>query len=284
MNRIIESELIGQARRAASEIAKRLGAGQAEPVFLHRSRHISVLLPSMATVARILVDNENCAAERLRRELSVARHLFAKQAPIVAPSQTYAAGPHVQDKFVMTLWPYVEHDAFDDENEAHIASAANALRQVHEALADYPYALPDYRHKIDTCGALLADELKLRALADSDRNFLLDIYRRLGVSLASIPIHAGPIHGDAHTGNVFMTSAGARWTDFESASMGPREWDICWMPDITAFEPIDHHLHAVLADLRSICVSVWCWALADIPEKREAAEYHLNRLKLRYAP
>jgi hypothetical protein len=35
----------------------------------------------------------------------------------------------------------------------------------------------------------------------------------------------------------------------------------------------------VLGYLRSLCVSVWCWDLADIPEKREAAEYHLNYLR-----
>jgi hypothetical protein len=100
-----------------------------EPVSLHRSEHISLLLPSMATVARILVDTENRAAAGLCRELAVARHLSEKGAPIVAPSTLHPAGPHFNDGFAMTLWPYVEHDTLDYENGAHIASAAKALRR-----------------------------------------------------------------------------------------------------------------------------------------------------------
>lgn len=237
----------------------------------------------MATVARIRVDTGGDAADGLRRELSVTRYLAEKQAPVVAPSTVYFAGPHFFDGFAMTLWPYVEHDTFDEENSAHIASAAKALRAVHVALADYPQALPNYRAKIDACGALLADGSKLPALAAADRTILLNIYTRLADSLASFSIDAVPIHGDCQTGNVFMTVAGARWTDFESASLGPREWDILWMPDPITFEPYDRNLHAVLLDLRSVCVSVWCWALAHIPEKREAAEVHLDYLKTRYA-
>ena len=41
-------------------------------------------------------------------------------------------------------------------------------------------------------------------------------------------------------------------------------------------------LLAVLRDLRSVCVAVWCWADPDrAPEKREAAAYHLRRLQER---
>jgi aminoglycoside phosphotransferase (APT) family kinase protein len=284
MTRTIDDQLLQRALRAAGVIAERVGSGSVEPVFLHRSQHISVLLPSMATVVRMRVDSGGDTAEGLRRELAVTRYLAEKQAPIVAPSTGYSAGPHFHDGFAMTLWPYVEHDVFDDENGAHIASAAKALRAVHAALADYPHTLPGYRTKIDACGALLADGAKLPGLAKADRTILLNVYTRLADALASFSIEAAPIHGDCQTGNVFMTAAGARWTDFESASLGPREWDILWMHDPTAFEPYDRNLFGVLLDLRSVCVSVWCWALAHIPEKREAAEVHLDYLKTRYAP
>jgi hypothetical protein len=284
MTRTIDDELVQRALDAAGVIAERVGTGSVGPVFLHRSEHISVLLPSMATVARMRVDTGSETAEGLRRELAVTRYLAQKQAPIVAPSTVFSAGPHFHDGFAMTLWPYVEHDVFDEENSAHIASAAKALRAVHAALADYPHALPSYRAKIDACGALLADGSKLPALAKADRTILLNIYAHLARSLASFSIDAVPIHGDCQTGNVFMTAAGARWTDFESASLGPREWDILGMPDRIVFEPYDRNLFGVLLDLRSVCVSVWCWALAHIPEKRAAAEVHLAYLKTRYSP
>jgi hypothetical protein len=81
-----------------------------------------------------------------------------------------------------------------------------------------------------------------------------------------------------------MTSEGARYGDFEDISLGPREWDVGWLPDadLSAFEPINRDLLSSLADLRSLCVSVWCWAEYGMPEKKEAAEYHLEYLKDRF--
>jgi hypothetical protein len=264
-------------------MARSLGGTDTAPVVLHRSQHISVLLPSLGIVARMIVDSGNGASDMLCRELSVTRHLCERAAPIVAPSTLYPAGPHFHSGFAMTLWPFVAHEAADYDNADHAVGAAQALRRVHAALADYPGPLPSYRTKIDECGALLADGSSLTALACTDRKTLLEIYQHLVASLASFRIQAVPIHGDAHLGNVFLTASGARWTDFEAVSLGPREWDYCWVPEPSAFAPIDHDLHAVLSDMRSVCVSVWCWALAHIPEKREAAEYHLACLKTRYA-
>ena len=72
---------------------------------------------------------------------------------------------------------------------------------------------------------------------------------------------------------MLITAEGPRWTDFETACRGPREWDIGFLPGINPapFAPIDRDLLDALADLRSLCVAVWCFALYDVPEKREAA-------------
>jgi hypothetical protein len=100
-----------------------------------------------------------------------------------------------------------------------------------------------------------------------------------------LPLDPTPIHGDAGAHNVFMTSEGARYTDFEKVSLGPREWDVGFLGDIglAYFDMLNRDLFGVLSDLRSLCVSVWCWAKYDMPEKREAAEYHLGHLKERFA-
>ena len=49
--------------------------------------------------------------------------------------------------------------------------------------------------------------------------------------------------------------------------------------DLSPFEPVDRELFSVLSDLRSLCVAVWCWAKYEMPDKREAAEYHLGLLE-----
>ncbi|MBV9979389.1 MAG: phosphotransferase [Bradyrhizobium sp.] len=123
--------------------------------------------------------------------------------------------------------------------------------------------------------------MALPALAHDDREFLLSIYSSLRIALDRLPVRLVPILGDAHLGNVFITSDGALWNDFEDACLGPREWDIGFLsaPELTAFEPLNRDALVELGYLRSLCVSVWCWALADIPEKRDAAEDHLGYLR-----
>jgi hypothetical protein len=280
----IENELISQAMEAAREVAGLVGAGQVDPILLHHSQHISVLWPSVETVARIVVCTEDDAAERLSRELAVARYLTERQAPVVPPSPILAAGPHFQGKFGLTLWQFAAHTPADGDNPTHVAAAAAALRRIHQALADYPSTLPSFRTKVDKCRVLLAERSSLPALVDADRKFLLSTYDRIIRAMDTLPIELIPIHGDAGPHNVLMTSDGARYIDFEDASLGPREWDVGWLPDVDLafFEPIHRGRLSALSDLRSLCVSVWCFAKYDIAGKREAANYHLGYLKERF--
>ena len=280
----IENELVSQAMKAASEVAGLIGAGQVEPVLLRNSEHISVLWQPLETVARIVVCAENDATARLARELAVARHLSERRAPIVPPSGRFPAGPHFQGKFGLTLWQFVEHAAVDEENPAHVALAAAALRHVHHALADYPGALPSFMTKVEKCRTHLEDRSALPALANADRKFLLMTYDRILPAMDALPLELVPIHGDAGPHNVLITADGARYTDFEDVSLGPRDWDVgCFRGlDLVAFEPIDRRCLSVLSDLRSLCVSVWCFAKYEIADKREAANYQLGYLKQRF--
>jgi thiamine kinase-like enzyme len=45
---------------------------------------------------------------------------------------------------------------------------------------------------------------------------------------------AGPIHGDAHTGNLLTDHGEVVLLDFEAVAVGPREWDL--MPTAIAYE------------------------------------------------
>ncbi|WP_158814964.1 aminoglycoside phosphotransferase family protein [Methylocapsa sp. S129] len=278
---MVEDEVLTRALRAANRVARR-GAGAPEAVVLYRSRRICVLLPELATVARIaLADDESLAASA--RELAVSRYLAARGAPAVGPSQAMPSTPFVEEGMAVTLWPHVAHATADYDDPEEVARAAFALRRVHDAFVDYPGKLPSYVERIEECAAPLRRGDGLPAMADEDRMFLLCAYEQLSRSLAGFVVRSSPIHGDAHMGNVFLTSAGPLWTDFETACVGPREWDATGVPHLPAFEPVDAPLYALLSDLRSLCVVVWCSALAADPDKRGAAEYHLARLKERGA-
>jgi hypothetical protein len=273
--------MVSGAVHAAFETAARLGLGRVDPVVLHHSQHVSIRLFPLKVVARVMRMDEPAAEARLRRELAVAGHLVAKGAPVVGTVSELPAGPHVDNGFGLTLWRFVDHVAADGDKPEHIVVAAKALRQVHAALADFPAELPSWITKIDKCRMLLEDQSALPAIGASDRRFLLAVYRRLLASIEASRVELVPIHGDALLENVLITAHGALWHDFEDACLGPREWDIGWLPnvDLRQFGALDRNFLSLLSDLRSLCVSVWCWDRSDISEKRDAAEYHLSRLK-----
>jgi Ser/Thr protein kinase RdoA (MazF antagonist) len=280
-----QAQTVEEAVQAARSLALHLGIACARPMILHHSEHVSIRLSPSDVVVRVRAAERSESEGQLRRELAVARHLVEKAAPAVGPVTDLPAGPYFRDGFGLTLWRFVAHVAADPDDREHMASAAEALRRVHDALADFPGELPSFRTKIEKCHALLQDESALTALAPADRAFLLVAHDRFITELDRFALELVPIHGDAGPHNVFITSEGARYADFADVSRGPREWDIGFLPDIdlSAFEPINRDLACVLSDLRSLCVSVWCWAKYDRAEKREAAEYHLGYLKERFA-
>jgi predicted trehalose synthase len=267
-----------RALRAAVTVAERAGYPALTPVVLHCARHVSVLLPEHSLIARVmLATRENVEFER--REIAVSRFLVTAGAPAVGPLSSMPADPYIVEGLAVSLWPHIAHREGSYDDEDALRRAAQALQRVHTALSAYPGELPSYKLRIEECYAELRGKSGIAALPDEDRAFLIRIYDRLNDELENLDVHVSPIHGDAHLGNVFFTSDGPVWTDFETASVGPREWDAAAIPYLSAFPELDMRVFSVMAPLRSLCVCVWCSALADDPEKRAAAKHHLELLR-----
>jgi len=249
---------------SARRVARRLGLGEVEPRLLAISEHVTLHLSPAPVVARV---KKGAGAEAaMRRELDVVRHLAERGAPVVAPLAE--AGPYVEAGFVMTLWPFLSLELADGENERHQILAAGSLKHVHSAFADYPGDLPAFDRKIESCYLLLLTEPP--ALAVEDCLFLLSIHDEIVGALNDPALERVPIHGDAGFHNLFLTEDGPLWSDFEAACLGPRAWD---------FAALGYEDDRLMAMARSFCVSVWCWAQAELPGKRAAAAYHLNILR-----
>ena len=275
----VDADRLQTATTAAAVVAGRFGMTLVEPVILGDSHHVSVRLLPFEIVARVFVSNRpDEAVVNLSRELDVARHLAARGAPIVCPTNDPPPGPHVHAGMALTLWAYVSHAP---ATTADAVIAGSALRTVHEMLIDYAGELPAFTDAIEGCRVLLQDRTSLPALPSIDRVFLLDQYERL-LRMIARDMAAIPIHGDAHLGNVLMASGRALWTDFESSCKGPLEWELSSLPEesLVSFPSINRDLLAALRDLRSLCVAVWCSNDIDPgPDKLEAAQFHLQRLR-----
>lgn len=266
---------------AVRTICRTLGLGHVTPALLKAAHHTTLLIPSLQMVARVQsAEPIGAARQRAGRELAVVRHLAAEGAPVIGPSGDRIAGPHVAGGMVATLWPHVAHAGHPDEADASLTAAA--LDAVHRGLQSYDGALPSYTETLDRCWQVLSDERKCASLLEGDRVLLTRQYRRLREAVEAHAHERVPLHGDAHLGNVLLGHDGPVWTDFENACLGPCALDIAGLPPTAwpHFHDADPMLIRLCADLRSICVAVWCWAEVDRSyEVREAAEYHLGRVR-----
>lgn len=269
---------------AATTVAAKAGLGFVAPEVLHLGNHTTVRLVPWPIVARIASGTSfDFSHEGLARELMVARHLASREAPTVRATTKTAAGPYLEKDCAITLWDFAEGQAVATQADEIMAAAS--LQRVHSALADIEAELPLFTTKVDSCKSILANPAEAPNLARSDRLLLEKLYATLRERLNKGEAAWRPIHGDTHLGNVLVSGSGAIWMDLEAACIGPIEWDVINLPASTwpEFDGLDAALMALLADVRSLCVAVWCWAEFDRSvASAEAAIYHLGHLKARF--
>lgn len=269
---------------AAIAAAVEAGLGAVTPELLHLGNHTSVRLRPWPIVARIASGTSfDFSAGSIDRELAVARHLASRDAPAVRPAPEILPGPYLADDCAVTFWEFVEGRPVVSRNDE--INAAASLKQIHAGLFDIDVELPNYVEKIRSCDAILSDPAEAPDLAARDRHFLGSLYETLLGKLDRAEMSHQPLHGDPHLGNVLVSGSTAIWMDLEAACIGPLEWDIASLPSAAwpMFREADPALLDLLANVRSLCVAVWCWAeFARSAETSEAAITHLDRLKARF--
>jgi len=272
--------------RAATLAANNAGLGVVKPEVLHLGNHTSVRLNPLPIVARIASGTSfDFSPVTLARELTVGRHLANCDAPTVRPVRDAHPGPYLENDCAVTLWEFVDGRPVATETDESMA--ASSLRLVHAALTGFDAELPSFITKVESCETLLADPAEAPKLAARDRAFLEGVYTDLRQQLSSVAGTWQPLHGDTHLGNVLIANSRAVWMDLEAACIGPIEWDVVNLPTATwsQFSGINADLMQLFADVRSLCVAVWCWAEFDrSAETAEAAIHHLGKLKAYWRP
>jgi aminoglycoside phosphotransferase (APT) family kinase protein len=205
--------LLKRASRGVGEVADgasmlRLGENA---IFRLAGRSSSVVMRVTRDMTRF---------EIARRELCMSRWLNgAGNVPAVRVYEEVPDQPVVVDGHPITFWRYEE----PEPDAPTVVDLARLLRGLH-ALAESPCELPTFQ-PLATVRRRLDGGL---AINEADQKFLRTRCDAIEMQLSELEyaLPPGPIHGDAHTGNLLGAAGRARLTDFEVSAVGPREWDL----------------------------------------------------------
>jgi hypothetical protein len=221
-------------------------------------------------------------------DISVASELNALGAPVVPPAPECPAVVHVQGGFAVTFWRYYPQPSDIDIPGEHVAAA---LQRLHAAGArmstELRASLPSYLAELQSVSELLHDDRRLAALPAMDRHLLIRAFDHLWKRVqAASPVDSHVvIHGSPHPYNVLLVDGHPRFIDFETASIGPVEWDLAHTSPDTVHRytgAVDSQLLETCRDLVRVKTAAWCWADVHRGDLRHHAELHLAYLKQRF--
>lgn len=127
--------------------------------------------------------------------------------------------PLYVDEHAVTTWHLVP----DGGTPATPEDLGHLLRRLH-SITETPPGLPRWNQVASVRARLAA----ATTLTDDEHAFLDAQINELDEQLKDIEpiLPPGPLHGDAHTGNLIPSPDGPVLCDFDSAATGPREWDL----------------------------------------------------------
>lgn len=247
---------------------------------LRAAWHVLLHLEPLPVVARVSTDlpyPEGPDPQDVVRELAVASHAARAGAAVVEPSDLLDPGPHSRDGRIVTFWRYVA-----PHEDADPGSAGEALRGIHDALADYDGELPSMERPAEMTSMLSA----LPSTSDTE------LLREIASLRPAAPKQA--LHGDAHLYNCMGSPHGPLWHDFETACRGPREYDLAALVERDRIHGDDPRARAALASygphdealLNEVLPLYMAWIVASMltalprrPELQEVVDTRLAWLR-----
>jgi hypothetical protein len=156
------------------------------------------------------------------KEVLVAAWLADNNFPATRVASEFRDGPMMVDDLPVTVWDFIT------ESGPPISPGefGRVLRDLHSVPEPSDFRLPKFSPMPKVEGRL--DELALTDFPRSELTFLREHFFRLSDDFAGLrfELPPGPIHGDAHPGNLMRSDTGAiLLIDLEDFCYGPREWD-----------------------------------------------------------
>jgi Ser/Thr protein kinase RdoA (MazF antagonist) len=201
---------------AFAEICASAGLDPAGATLLRCTNNAVYELATAPVVVRIVASN--ALRHRVGKVVRVATWLAEHEVPAVRLLPGIVQ-PVLAGDYRATVWESVPRGG----RHARGRDLAKLLRRLHE-LPEPGFPLPawepldDVRRRIGEADGLNAADLA----------FLRDRYDEVSERLAAVEfaLPTSLLHGDAHLGNLIPSPAGSVLCDFDSASLGPPEWDL----------------------------------------------------------
>lgn len=232
------------------------------------------------------------------KEVLVAGWLAENAFP-AATSLPGAEQPFIEDGLPVTFWNCLE----EDDTPITPAEFGKLLHDLHALPHPKDFRLPAFSPMPKVEPRLQALKGKL---PEADLDFLRERYEELSEKFQALefPLPAGPVHGDAHPGNVMRAPDGTlNLIDFEDFAFGPREWDAAvlsvrhqafgWASEAEydsyteayGFDPISWEGFPVVRATRELNMTMWLSQTVDeSAEVKAEVEKRISDLRDDQAP
>jgi len=180
---------------------------------IYRLAHDPVVVRIARSAARM---------DTARRELCVAQWLEHNAIPTIQVHEIEEQ-PLLVDGFPVTFWRAVTgHNGGAEPNRSDLARLLLAFHGADHCPCDLPIMDPSSWAKVEERISVAT------GINDEARKFLSSRNAELAKRVHDLEyvLPRGPIHADAHTGNLLVDDNVIVLSDFEGVSIGPREWDL----------------------------------------------------------
>jgi thiamine kinase-like enzyme len=204
---------------------------------LSESANLIIHLSPYNIVARIAI-YDSCnkiIQDSMVKEIKVANHLERKGVGVISSKISISSGPHNLSEHYFTLWKYEEKE---EGKNMSPDIAIDCIEKLTRGLADYDGELPIlgvWKRVNQSAQNLRSNDDPIIKRIVNDFDELNDHFLRID------SIDLVPSHGDAHSRNLFPTKSNWLWSDFEDASLMPKNWDwVSLIANMVLFKGLDH--------------------------------------------
>jgi hypothetical protein len=255
--------------------ASELGLSVDDAIVLNDSNRLAVRLLPCDVLARVAHGKDEVA----QFEVELAERLASTESPVAALEPRVEPRVYKRDGYTVTLWIYYEPGT---SREVPPGDYANALERLHAGMRRLDVTTPDFRDRVAQAEQIVMSRDQSPALADVDRELLLDTLRSRTQAIADRGATEQLLHGEPHPGNVLSTKKGLLFIDLETCCRGPVEFDLAHVPEAVSerYRGADQELLRQCRVLVLAMVAAWRWEPGDqFPDGQRAGRELLSALR-----